>query len=138
MMDSANSSQVLQSSQVLGDSQVRSKEAERKRSTGEHTSMAQSSRHERQDKSPDMLKLPAWVIGILIGILVTFAGNLASTMYWKGQVDTKVENLESRTKEDRENIKTSLDYIRTQGEVNGKELARIRAWQDQQEKKGNR
>lgn len=103
--------------------------------------MAQSSRqdrHERQDKSPDTLKLPTWLIVLLVGILITFAGTLASMAQWKGQIESQVSNLQDRAKEDRDNLKIQLDYIRTQGEVNGKELARIRAWQDQQEKKGNR
>lgn len=56
---------------------------------------------------------------LIIGIM----GTLLLVAEWKGDISARVRTIEVQRDIDRQ----TLDYIRTQGEVNGKSLARIEA-----------
>lgn len=56
-----------------------------------------------------------FIVGGLVGFLI-------SIFEWRGTVDAKLRMLEDRANEDRQ----TLQYIRTQNEVAGKDLAAIK------------
>ena len=60
-------------------------------------------------------------LALIIGIM----GTLLLVAEWKGDISARVHTIEVQKETDRQ----TLDYIRTQGEVNGKALARIEAIQ---------
>ncbi len=79
---------------------------------------------------PSYLGLVLAAASLASGVLGGFVGSVATASQWKGEVQTKIDNLEKQRTEDRQEYKQQLDYWRTQNEVIGKQLASIAATLD--------
>lgn len=65
----------------------------------------------------------AHVVIASLALIIGIMGTLLLVAEWKGDITARVLTIEKQRDTDRQ----TLDYIRTQGEVNGKSLARIEA-----------
>lgn len=73
-------------------------------------------------RAPETLRIPTWLASVLIGILITTAGNFAQQFYWKGSVDTKIEAYrDALIKKDAE-----VDYMRAQFQVISNQFAELK------------
>lgn len=70
-----------------------------------------------------LLSVLALVLGIVGGLLASVATNAQ----WKGEIEQRLRAVEERRAEDKRDLESKYDYIRTQNEVNGKSLSRIEA-----------
>jgi len=90
----------------------------------------------------DVVKVPTWFVGAFITLFLAFIGTLLVVAQWKGgadekfkAVEEKFKQVEERAREDREYWKEQLGYIRTQNEVSGKDLARIKVYFEEEKKR---
>lgn len=87
-----------------------------------------------ESKSLSVTPIVAVIVSILVflsGIVGGVIGSVSTNYHWKGSIETRVEHLEKQRIEDQQRFDKRFDYIQTQNEVNGKDLAGIKSLLEQ-------
>ena len=66
-------------------------------------------------------------ISLASGVLGGFVGAISTASQWKGEISTRIEQLEKLRIEDKIDLKEKYEYLRAQQEVTGRDVSTIKA-----------
>jgi Tfp pilus assembly protein PilO len=71
-------------------------------------------------------KVPHFVWGLLVTILIVFGGFVAQNFYWKGQVDARLESekdINAQLRQEIGELKTQIEYLKTYNQKTREQFA---------------
>lgn len=74
-----------------------------------------------------MLGLIVSAISLVSGVMGGFIGAISTASQWKGEINTRIEQLERLRMEDKADLKDKYEYMRAQQETVGRDVATIKA-----------